>query len=124
MPLVQERAKTLGEVPLLVDFFFGNELDYDAAMLQGKLDKEQARAILEKSIPALDCLGQWKTEDIETTVRGLTEELGMKAGPFFGVLRVAVTGRTASPPLFQTMEVLGHQRCNERLAVALAKLKA
>jgi glutamyl-tRNA synthetase len=48
--------------------------------------------------------------------------MGLKAGPFFGVLRVAVTGRTASPPLFETMEVLGRDRCMARLKAALQKL--
>ncbi len=121
-PLVQERAKTLGEVPQLVDFFFADKLEYDSALLQGKLDKGQALTILQKSIAVLENLEDWKTEPMETVVRPLAEEVGLKAGPFFGVLRVAVTGRTASPPLFQTMEVLGRERCFSRLREALNKI--
>ncbi|MDD5399532.1 MAG: glutamate--tRNA ligase, partial [Dehalococcoidia bacterium] len=60
--------------------------------------------------------------DMEAEIRPLAEGLGLKAGPFFGVLRVAVTGRTASPPLFETMEVLGRDRCMARLRAALNKL--
>ena len=121
-PLVQERAKTLGEVPQLVDFFFADELVYDAALLQGKLEKSQALIVLNKSIAVLGNVTDWKTEPMESAVRPLTEEVGLKAGPFFGVIRVAVTGRTASPPLFQTMEVLGKERCMDRLKEALNKL--
>jgi glutamyl-tRNA synthetase len=121
-PLVQERAKTLGEVPQLVDFFFADKLVYDTALLQGKLEKIQAIAVLRNSLSALESLQDWKTEPMETAVRPLTEQVGLKAGPFFGVLRVAVTGRTASPPLFQTMEVLGRERCMDRLNEALKKL--
>jgi len=122
-PLVQERVKTLAEVPSLVDFFFLDDLDYDRSLILGKLEKEQAMAILQRTIEVLKDLPDWKAETLEATVRPLTEEMGMKAGPFFGVLRVAVTGRTASPPLFQTMEVLGREKCLQRLNVATAKLK-
>ena len=122
-PLVQERVKTLAEVPSLVDFFFLDKLDYDRSLILGKLEKEQAVAILQRTIEVLKDLPDWKAETLEATVRPLTEEMGMKAGPFFGVLRVAVTGRTASPPLFQTMEVLGREKCLQRLNVATAKLK-
>jgi len=61
----------------------------------------------------------WKAE-----FRPLAEELGLKAGQLFGALRTAVTGRTATPPLFQTMAVLGKERCLERIDHALAKLSA
>jgi len=122
-PLVQERVKTLAEVPSLVDFFFLDKLDYDRSLILGKLEKEQAVAILQRTKEVLKDLPDWKAETLEATVRPLTEEMGMKAGPFFGVLRVAVTGRTASPPLFQTMEVLGREKCLQRLNVATAKLK-
>jgi glutamyl-tRNA synthetase len=122
-PLIQERAKTLSEVPQLLDFFFVDKLEYDQAMLTGKLEKAQAVAILEKSTGVLEAIADWRTEPMEEAVRPLADAMAMKAGPFFGVLRVAVTGRTASPPLFQTMEVLGKEKCMQRLAAALGKLK-
>jgi glutamyl-tRNA synthetase len=55
-------------------------------------------------------------------LRPLAVELGLKTGQLFGVLRVAVTGRMAAPPLFQTMAVLGKERCLRRIEAALAKL--
>jgi len=56
-------------------------------------------------------------------VRPLAEELGVKTGDLFGVLRVAVTGKTATPPLFETMELLGQQRTLERLRRARERLR-
>jgi len=60
---------------------------------------------------------------LESVFRPLAEELKLKTGVFFGLLRVAVTGRTAAPPLFQTIEVLGEERCVRRLKAAMDKLK-
>lgn len=121
-PLVQERSRTLAEVAQLVDFFFAENIDYEATLLQGKLEKEQTANILHESLAALEPLNEWKHEIIEAAIRPLVDRLVIKAGLFFGVLRVAVTGRTASPPLFQTMEVLGQRICLTRLKQALTKL--
>jgi glutamyl-tRNA synthetase len=122
-PLVQERAKLLSEVPSLVDFFFSDGLEYETSLLPGKLEKGQASEVLKRTLQALESIGQWRTGDLESEVRPLADGLEIKAGPFFGVLRVAVTGRTASPPLFETMEVLGRDRCVARLKAALDRLQ-
>jgi len=121
-PLVQERAKLLSEVPSLVEFFFIDRLEYESGLLPGKLEKSQAGEVLKRTLQALDGVREWRAADLESAVRPLADGLELKAGPFFGVLRVAVTGRTASPPLFETMEVLGRERCMERLKAALDKL--
>ncbi|UCH51808.1 MAG: glutamate--tRNA ligase [Chloroflexota bacterium] len=123
MPLVQERARTLAEVPQLSDFFFVEELEYDADLLLGKIDKAEAVKGLQASIARVDGLQDWTATSLETVFRPLAEELGLKTGVFFGLLRVAVTGRTAAPPLFQTMEVLGRERCIKRLKSAIDKLE-
>ncbi len=122
-PLVQERAKTFSEVPSLVDFFFSDVLEYESNLLPGKLEKGQAVEALKKTMQALDGIAGWHAAELETEVRPLADGLALKAGPFFGVLRVAVTGRTASPPLFETMEVLGRDRCMARLKAALDRLE-
>jgi glutamyl-tRNA synthetase len=122
-PLVQERAKLLSEVPSLVDFFFTDGLEYESSLLPGKLEKGQASEVLKKTLQALDNILEWRAADLESAVRPLADGLGLKAGPFFSVLRVAITGRTASPPLFETMEVLGRDRCMVRLKAALDKLE-
>ncbi|GAI41888.1 unnamed protein product, partial [marine sediment metagenome] len=59
---------------------------------------------------------------LESVLRPLAVELGLKTGQLFGTLRVAVTGRTAAPPLFQTMAVLGKECCLRRIEAALARL--
>jgi len=124
MPLVQERARTLAEVPQLSDFFFVDELQYDVGLLVGKIDKTEAIKSLQVSVAGVDNLKDWNAASLEAVLRPLAEELKLKTGVFFGLLRVAITGRTAAPPLFQTMEVLGRERCLKRLGVALDKLLA
>ncbi len=122
MPLIQDRARTLAEVPQLTDFFFSDMLEYDAGLLLGKIEKAGAIKALQAAITNLGVLSNWDAASLEDVLRPLAEELGVKTGVFFGLLRVAVTGRTAAPPLFQTMEVLGKERCLKRLLVAVDKL--
>jgi glutamyl-tRNA synthetase len=59
---------------------------------------------------------------LEDALRNLAGDLGLKTGQLFGLLRVATTGRNATPPLFETMEVLGKERCLKRIRVAIEKL--
>ena len=125
-PLIQERAKTMGEVPRLTNFFFSDKLDYDTAMLlnKNKIDHAQAIQAITITLTKLESLDDWKTDSLESIIRPLAEELDLKTGVFFGLLRVAITGQTATPPLFQTMEVLGQKLCFKRLNAALDKLTA
>jgi glutamyl-tRNA synthetase len=124
MPLVQERARTLAEVPELVDFFFVDELDYDADLLIGKkMTAESSIVALETSRQRLGALDKFDEESLETLLRPLAEELGLKTGQLFGTLRTAVTGRAVAPPLFQTMAVLGKETCLKRIQEALEKLR-
>ncbi|MDP2731326.1 MAG: glutamate--tRNA ligase [Dehalococcoidales bacterium] len=123
MPLVQERAKTLAELPGLVDFFFVDELHYDVNLLLPKeMSRERVAEALEISRQRMDKGGPFDNESLEALFRSLAEELGVKTGQLFGALRGAVTGRKASPPLFQTMAVLGRERCQKRIQSALHKL--
>ena len=123
MPLVQERAKTLAEIPELVEFFFVDNLEYDTALLIGKkMTAESSTIALNESRQRLQDLDAFNEESLEALLRPLAEELGLKTGQLFGVLRTAVTGRTATPPLFQTMAVLGKKRCLSRIDAALGKL--
>jgi len=123
MPLVQERAKTLAEVPELVEFFFVDELEYDAGLLVGKkMTAESSIMALETARQRLESLEVFSEEPLEALLRPLAEELELKTGQLFGTLRTAVTGRTATPPLFQTMAVLGKERCLSRIDTSLKKL--
>jgi glutamyl-tRNA synthetase len=123
MPLLQERMRTLSEVAELADFFFLEDLEYEPGLLWGKkLSPEKAREALAVALEGLEAVKDFDAASLEGLLRPLSQELGLKTGEFFGVLRVTTTGRTAAPPLFQTMEVLGRDRCLGRLRAALAKL--
>ena len=124
MPLIQERARTLAEVAELAQFFFIDELDYAPSLLIGKgMSLQSATQALETVQRRLGRLEVFDAESLEAVLRPLAEELGLKTGQLFGVLRVAVTGRTATPPLFQTMSVLGKERCLRRIETALDSLR-
>jgi len=125
MPLVQERARTLAEVTELAQFFFEDELDYDSNLLIGKnMSRESTIKTLEAGQQKLKQIEVFDEESLEAVLRPLAEELGLKTGQLFGILRVAVTGRTAAPPLFQTMAVLGKEQCLKRIKAALDRLSA
>ncbi len=124
VPLIQERVTLLGEAAEYALFFFLDKLSYDPALLLDRgLSGEDARQALHISLERLKGLADFSTEELEGLLRPLASELGLKAGQLFGLLRVAVTGRTAAPPLFQTMAVLGRKRCLERIELALRKLE-
>jgi glutamyl-tRNA synthetase len=123
LSLIQERAKTLSEVPQLASFFFVDELQYDTGLLsKGKLDAQWAAKAITIASQKLQEVTTWDTTTLEGILRPLATELNLSAGELFGLLRVAVTGRTAAPPLFQTMAVLGKKRCLKRFDTALQSL--
>ncbi len=120
LPLIQERARTLTEVAELAQFFFCDELDYDTNLLIGKnMSRESTTQALKVAQQRLAELEVFDAESLEAVLRPLAVELGLKTGQLFGVLRVVTTGRTAAPPLFQTMAVLGKERCLRRIEAAL-----
>ena len=124
MPLVQERTKKLTEVPTLTRFFFVEELEYDPSLLIAKnMTRAATISTLEVSSRRLSRLSGFDETSLESLLRPLAEELGLKAGQLFSVLRTAVTGEIATPPLFQTMVVLGQERCLKRINEAVAKLR-
>jgi glutamyl-tRNA synthetase len=119
-PLVQERCTTLLEALDLLRFLFvpENEFVVDEAAAAKQLG-EAGQQVLTAARPALEQLGDWTHAAIETALRtALVEELGLKPRHAFGPLRVAVTGSTVSPPLFESMEILGRERSLARLAAA------
>jgi glutamyl-tRNA synthetase len=121
-PLVQERIKTLGEAADMLRFLFVAESDFaieDKARAK-QLD-DAGQAVLSASLPALDVLPGWDAASIESALHEqLIDRLQLKPRNAFGPLRVAVTGRQVSPPLFESMELLGRQRSLARLRAALA----
>jgi len=123
LSLIQERAKTLAEVPQLTSFFFLDELQYDTGLrLSGKLDAKSATKAIAVTSQRLVEISTWDDTTLEGILRPLAVELNLSAGELFGLLRVVVTGRTAAPPLFQTMAVLGKEKCLRRFNRALQSL--
>jgi glutamyl-tRNA synthetase len=122
-PLIQERLTALAEAVELYDFFFVDKLAYNVDLLLGKkLTREDAARGLEAALERLQALN-FDAPSLEGVLRPLATELGFKTGDFFGLLRITVTGRTAAPPLFQTMASLGKERCLKRIEDALKKLQ-
>ncbi|MBB5632577.1 glutamyl-tRNA synthetase [Cryobacterium mesophilum] len=114
-PLVQERMQLLGEAPGLLAFLFtrDDELEFEADALPGDGGPE----VLAVASTALSRLGDWTTSAIEATLRGaLIDELGLKPRVAFGPLRTAISGRRISPPLFESMELLGKESTLARIA--------
>ncbi|MDP2935739.1 MAG: glutamate--tRNA ligase [Dehalococcoidia bacterium] len=123
--LVQERLKKLSDVVELTDFFFVDDLSYDVSLLLGKsLKRDLASQALELSIQRLKPMAVFDAHSLEETLRPLAADLGLKTGAFFGLLRAAVTGRAVTPPLFESMALLGRERVMDRLEQALGRVKA
>ena len=125
MPLLQERLKTLRDTPEMASYFFADELEYDPSSLVPKgMESDATSSALGRSHATLSTLTDFDATTLEEAMRSLTGELGLSARQLFGALRVAVTGRTASPPLFETMEVLGRERCLSRIQQAVKLLES
>jgi glutamyl-tRNA synthetase len=121
-PLVQERVKLLSEVPPMVRFIFEEPAAPKAEdLLPKKTTPAAARTALERLEALLPSLGA-TAEQNEAPLRALAEELGMKLGDMLMPLRVAVTGSKVSPPLFESIHVMGIEKARGRVAKAIAVL--
>jgi glutamyl-tRNA synthetase len=125
VPVIKDRLTRLGEFTELTAFFFGPVPDYEAsAIVPKKGTPEQARDVLMQVKDFLESLPEpWTHEEWEGGMRQLAADMGLTAGDVFMVLRVAVTGSNVSPPLFESMEVLGKDEVLARVDTALAKLQ-
>jgi len=120
LPLIQERIVKLDEAPQLLKFLFVSEFAVDADAV-AKISDVAAKDILKRSLKDLEGVAEWNHESIESVLRAsLIEELGLKPRIAFTALRIATTGSTISPPLFESMELLGKDACLARIATALA----
>ena len=116
VPVIKERIKTLTEADEMISFFGDHGLEYDPTLLVPKgLDESHVTTILDSVHPIIDGTTDFITGTLETVLRAHAAELELKPGQVFSVLRVALTGRTVAPPLFETMEILGKTQCLERI---------
>jgi glutamyl-tRNA synthetase len=124
-PLIRERIKLLSEALEYCDFFFVDDLTYSLEDLLGKVyagRQPEAKAALEDVASSAADLGAWTHDGLEAAFRALAISLGAKAGDLFSLIRVAVTGKKVTPPLFESMEVLGQERCQARIRAAIERL--
>ncbi|WP_109507444.1 glutamate--tRNA ligase [Nocardioides speluncae] len=122
MPLVAERMNKLTEATEMLDFLFVDEDAFtrDPVDIE-KVLTEDGRQVVKAAYDALAALPTWSTAAIDEALRvALVDELGLKPRNAFGPVRVAVTGRRVSPPLFESLELLGRERGLGRLQSALA----
>ena len=127
VPLVQERLKTLADAPDMLSYFFEDVLEYDAqSLVQRGMDVPSTLAALRRASSDLSevAAADFLHENLESLLRATGQELELSGRQFFGALRTAITGRTATPPLFEMMEVMGQDRVVERLTAAVEKLSA
>ena len=123
LPLVQERLKRLAEAPDLVRFFYQPRGEYESALLLSKgLDVATTKDLLGAAIERLRAAKRFDAEQLEAALRALAAEREVKTGQLFMALRVACTYSTISPPLFETMAVLGRERVLQRLEDAESRL--
>lgn len=112
-PLISERVKRMDEIADKVRFLFG-DIEIDEAARAKVLDKEGADEALSAAAEVLAGTA-WTAADIEVALRDLPERLGQKPKAVFQAVRVATTGSTVSPPLFESLELLGRERVLARL---------
>jgi glutamyl-tRNA synthetase len=123
-PIIRERLSTLDDAPQIAGFFFEDEVRPSLEVLVGKkLTVAQAIQVLEAAYKILESISAFTAEQVQIPLRGLVGEMGLTAGEVFGVLRVAITGRMVSPPLFESMEIIGKEKVIARVRKAIELLK-
>ena len=122
--LLRERMVTLDDAPEMVDFLFEDQVEPDPEMLVGKnMSAAESAHVIRKAADLLSHLRTISPETADASLRSLADELGHSPSQFFGILRVAITGRLVSPPLLESMAILGKKRTLERLKKAVKVLK-
>ena len=122
IPLVQPRLETLAQVPGMLGFLFVDDVTLDAEARAALADPESREVVLaaRDALTPLDAAGEWTATAIESALReSLVEGLGRKPKHAFGPVRIAVTGRRVSPPLFESLEILGGAATLRRLGEAV-----
>jgi glutamyl-tRNA synthetase len=124
-PLIRERIKLLRDAVGAADFFFLPELaPYDPAeLIPQKGDAAMARRALQTALEVLPTT-TFDHDSLDKALREAAASLGLKAGPMFQPVRVAVCGRKNAPPLFETMVVLGREVCLKRIRKAVESLES
>ncbi len=113
--LIQERVVTLNDAAGMSVYFYIDDFPYDEKGVNKWFTKDVSSGIFNSVVEGFSKLEQWNVESIEEVVRATAESLEVKAGEVIHRVRLAVTGRTGGPGLFELMEVIGKDRCVARL---------
>jgi glutamyl-tRNA synthetase len=124
LPLVHERMDRLDEFIAKTDFFFTGDLELSIAdMKPKKRELSEVRLILIELVECVDAISNWDRDTLEESLRTFAQAAEWKPRDLFMPVRVAITGRKATPGLFETMEVLGKERVRRRLRQAVVALQ-
>ena len=115
LPIIQERVATLAEIPAMLKFLFVEKFEVEPDSL-AKVSDAESKNLLKVAHERLEKLSEWNHAAIEGALRSaLIEELGLKPRIAFSAVRIAVTGSHISPPLFESMELLGRESSLSRI---------
>ncbi|MFM7775511.1 MAG: glutamate--tRNA ligase [Actinomycetota bacterium] len=119
LPIIQERIVRLKEVIPMLSFLFVDQVEFDAES-GAKIGEADAQKVVAAALESLEPVSDWSHTHIEAALRNsLIDGLGLKPRNAFGPVRIAITGSHISPPLFESMELLGRERCLSRLKSAI-----
>ena len=125
VPLIRERLKTLADAAERIPFFFNDDFDYEPGQLiQRKMDAAGTLRALEAAVQVVQSTEEFDAASLEAKLRSLADDLDIKVGQLLGTLRVATSGLKVSPPLFESLEILGRERVARDLMRAIEKLKS
>lgn len=118
-PIIQERINTLDDAVPMAGFFFKEEINPQVEELIAKnLSAKDSASIAKRCADLIESLPNMQKETVEPVLRQFVEESGYSAGQVFGILRVAITGQKVSPPLFESMEIIGKEKVLQRIRKA------
>jgi glutamyl-tRNA synthetase len=121
LPIIQERIIRLAEIPAMLNFLFARDFKVDSGGLS-KLSDTTSQKVLKVALVNVESLQSWNHLEIEAILRkALIDELGLKPRNAFSALRIAVTGSHISPPLFESLELLGKERSITRIKAVISK---
>ena len=120
-PHVQPRLVTFSEVPGVVDFIFAG-VEFDESSWEKVMTTEVAGPLLDETILRYSTVDDWQADTLKVILEEVMEPFGLKLGKAQAPVRVAVTGRTVGPPLFESLEVLGKDETLSRMQVARARI--
>jgi glutamyl-tRNA synthetase len=113
--LIQERLVLLKDAPNVVSYLYRDELEYEEKGVRKHLAKDTTPALFNAVIEKLQAVDGWTVDAIDAAIRDAGASVGMEGGAVIHPIRMAVTGRTWGPGLFELMEIIGKDRCLSRL---------